>query len=428
MSFRRLANRARQCGVLAGLTLTLVLAGCGGGGGGSSSAVSPPVVNPAPPPITQTQVGYFVDGPVVNLQYSALPSGLSGTTDLTGAFSFKAGDTVTFSFGGIALGSTKPANSLNGAIIVTPLALTGETDPSNSPKAAALTALINTLDAISFYLIGPYPVGTQILPVASNAAYTLLVADLVSLGNPQAITDTQLQPLLYALYGTKTNGDPNVQAVSNLTGQTLVTQATAGAGLAGTVWKGTVTDASNLSTPWYAYFSPDGTAYVFSGNGQPDNGIWSVVPNGSISVFLSTTTAVALGNFNFQPSATAITATILDSTNLSANVTIAASEVIAATAQATTYTGPWHASLSPVSAGPAATTALILVDAAGQLHGVTSDHQVLSGTVDLTTGVASATSSAAGVTLSLNFATLTGTESSNSAVQDNLTLTHAAGF
>ncbi len=428
MSFCRLANRTRQCRVLAGLTLTLVLAGCGGGG----SAVSAPAVNPAPPPITQTQVAYFFDGPVANLHYSALPSGLSGNTDLSGLFSFNAGDTVTFSFGGITLGSTKPANSLNGAVIVTAMSLTGETDPTNSPKAGALTVLLNALDAVDTWLLGQapqVPVGTLVLPLATASGYSTLVTDLGSLGNPQGISSAQLQAMLTALYLTDSNGAPNVPVVSDLNAQTLVTVAAASAPLAGTVWKGSLINAANVSVPWYVYLSPDGNAYSFSAAGQIDSGSWSDT-NGTID--LSFTSPPPSGNpwagARFSSGATSFTGGGIDLTAGTPTLTVTASEAIASSAQPTSYTGAWHAVLTPSTTGPAATTALILVDATGQLHGVSSDHQLLSGTVDLTSGLASATSSATGVTLSLNFATLTGTESSNSAVQDNIALTRGAAF
>jgi len=420
----RLPDARRVCSV----ALVLGVTACGGGGGGGGAASSGSTGGgTVTPTISTVQLGTFVDGPVANLQYSAAPSGLSGSTDPHGAFNFKAGDTVSFSFGGLALGSAKPANSQNGAVIVTPMALTGETDPANSPKAATLAALLNTLDAVSTWQNGHGgPYGTLVLPPASASGFATLVSDLVALGNPQSITSVQLQAVLDALFGTSA-GQSNVQAVSQLTGQTLVTQAMQGTAVAGTVWQGTLTNAANVSVPWHVYFSPDNLAYAFAGSGKTDAGIWTVNNSGTISLILSN----PAGSATIAQGATSFSGTVVDPADPTGNTTMAAaaSEVIAATVQPTTYTGAWHADLTPTAMGGAASTALLVVDPAGKLNGVASDGSVLSGSVDLSTGAATATSSAAAtLSLSLDFARQTGTEASGSVVQDTIALTHSAAF
>lgn len=62
-----------------------------------------------------TLQGNFIDGPVEGLTYTCTPSGLSGTTDSNGAFSYKAGDTIIFYVGKIAL------PPVAGAGIISPL-------------------------------------------------------------------------------------------------------------------------------------------------------------------------------------------------------------------------------------------------------------------------------------------------------------------
>lgn len=66
-----------------------VLAACGGGGGGSST----PAVS----------TGVLTDSPVAGVTYSTSPSNQAGTTNTNGEYNYRAGDTVTFTLGGVAL-------------------------------------------------------------------------------------------------------------------------------------------------------------------------------------------------------------------------------------------------------------------------------------------------------------------------------------
>ena len=105
----------RHTHTLSALAAAAVLFACGGGGG-----------SPETPAVPATYSGQFIDAPTKGLSYTASPSGLSGTTDATGAFSFKAGDTVTFSVGvgaggSIAVGSWQPpapAAGVNAVVFV----------------------------------------------------------------------------------------------------------------------------------------------------------------------------------------------------------------------------------------------------------------------------------------------------------------------
>jgi len=110
--------------VLSSFTLSL-LAACGGGGGGGSAAVSeqgnPAVVASA------TLTGVFVDAPTKGLAYKALPSGLSGVTDVDGKFKYRDGDKVSFSIattgGDINLGTIMMSVPSNGDAVVSVLSL-----------------------------------------------------------------------------------------------------------------------------------------------------------------------------------------------------------------------------------------------------------------------------------------------------------------
>jgi hypothetical protein len=86
----------------------LILAACGGGGGSSSSA---------------NLTGQFIDAPVEGL-YFVSSTGVTGTTDASGTFQFKAGDTVTFKIGGadgLELAAVKPSPAANAQIKVAEL-------------------------------------------------------------------------------------------------------------------------------------------------------------------------------------------------------------------------------------------------------------------------------------------------------------------
>ncbi len=78
------------------VSLTL-LSACGGGDD------APPVPPPPVPPVAAS-TGVFVDGVVEGLHYET-PT-FSGTTNNAGEYDFLPGETVTFSIGGIVLGST----------------------------------------------------------------------------------------------------------------------------------------------------------------------------------------------------------------------------------------------------------------------------------------------------------------------------------
>ncbi|MYM85331.1 esterase-like activity of phytase family protein [Duganella sp. FT50W] len=104
------------------LALLAALTACGG----SDNA-------PAAPAKT-SMTGVFLDGAVENLDYVA-GSATKASTNAKGEFTCYAGDTVSFSIGGIALGSTLCATS------VTPLELSGTTDVKNSKVINRLLAL-----------------------------------------------------------------------------------------------------------------------------------------------------------------------------------------------------------------------------------------------------------------------------------------------
>jgi hypothetical protein len=104
-----------------------VLAACGGGGGGNTTVSA---LN-----------GVFVNSPTKGIKYAASPSGLTGTTDENGTYSYKTGDTVTFS---LDLGaSTLPLGSTaNPSATTSILSLT----VPNGGDPVAVAQVLETLD------------------------------------------------------------------------------------------------------------------------------------------------------------------------------------------------------------------------------------------------------------------------------------------
>jgi len=82
--------------------------------------------------------GVFVDAPVEGLTYES--SGITGTTDSSGKFSYRVGSTVKFFVGGVAL----PA--VEGASLITPLDLVGASSPE-SLEAVYIARFLQSVDS-----------------------------------------------------------------------------------------------------------------------------------------------------------------------------------------------------------------------------------------------------------------------------------------
>ncbi|MBV1877158.1 MAG: hypothetical protein KUG79_05910 [Pseudomonadales bacterium] len=103
-----------------------LLSACSGGGGSSSASVQPTV-----------QTGSFVDSAVNGLQFET--NSQAGITNAAGEFEYLPGETVSFSIGGIQLGSAV------GAATLSPLALLGVDNVAAAEAAGVEAALINRL-------------------------------------------------------------------------------------------------------------------------------------------------------------------------------------------------------------------------------------------------------------------------------------------
>lgn len=109
--------------VLLLLPLAASLVACGGGGGGGGG--------------TATGTGYFKDSATQGLAYQS--GSITGVTDSSGRFTYEKGQMVTFSVGGVALGSA------SGGPVVTPVDLvSGGT--TSTPKVQNIVRFLMMLD------------------------------------------------------------------------------------------------------------------------------------------------------------------------------------------------------------------------------------------------------------------------------------------
>ena len=164
------------------------ISACGGGGDDDSGA-----------PGTSSSVlsGVFVDAIVSGLDYSTPTQ--SNVTDAIGQFNYMSGETVTFSIGGILLGSA------TGGSVLTPLDLVPSATGTNDPRVLNIVRLLLSLDDD-----GNPDNGITISPTFQTAA------DSVSSEVQSLTTDIELQNLLDIITGSAVTLVDNVTAEAHL--------------------------------------------------------------------------------------------------------------------------------------------------------------------------------------------------------------------
>jgi len=85
-----------------------------------------------------TLKGVFIDGPVGGINYTT-PT-VKGVTKADGEFEYQAGETVTFSIGGLMLGSTA------GKPVVTPLDIVADAKNASDQRVVNISVVLQTLD------------------------------------------------------------------------------------------------------------------------------------------------------------------------------------------------------------------------------------------------------------------------------------------
>ena len=231
-----------------------VLVACGGGGGGATTSSA------------TSYTGQYIDAPVKGLSYTASPSGLNGTTDANGNFSFQAGDTVSFNIvtpgGNISAGSIAPATPtsyattlpvsvmalLNGTQIAQTLQSLGGTGASidvsiTNANVAAITTPAQVTDVNTYVTSG----GTAAQP----AAITVKATDAMN----NALTSI----------GSISTTAPTPQTVANIVSGATIFHAS-------TLTTATINGKADTSLRQFnggiSYFKPDGKEYFLCVNGS----------------------------------------------------------------------------------------------------------------------------------------------------------------
>jgi hypothetical protein len=141
-------------------TLLLTLTACGGSGGGDGTTAT----------ATETvSTGVFIDSAVEGLQYETATQ--SGTTNSLGEYDYLAGETVTFSIGGIVLGSTIAGP------VVTPLSLVPDATSATNPVVTNIVRLLLSLDSDGDPDNG-ITISSEVTTAANDLAVDFSVADL----------------------------------------------------------------------------------------------------------------------------------------------------------------------------------------------------------------------------------------------------------
>jgi len=136
--------------------IAIVLSACGGG----SETPTPAT----PPPVSQiTKTGVFVDSLVAGISYRTAT--ITGVTNAAGEYDYVEGETVTFSIGGITLGTTVAAP------VSTPIDLVSGAADASNPVVINIVRLLITLDDD-----GDPSNGITIAPATLTAAATSSVS------------------------------------------------------------------------------------------------------------------------------------------------------------------------------------------------------------------------------------------------------------
>ncbi len=353
-------------------TLLLLLSACSSGGdGGGGSDIT----------------GQFVDSAVDGLNYSA--GDVSGITDNLGRFTVPAGSQVTFSIGGIELG-TAPA-----AEFITPVTLISGADDENHPTVQNIARLLQSLDSNSDPLDGieipstvraaaallSVDVAASVAAFETNTDLALLlqaagVADLVSAADASNHLSIALTASYAGLYEGNFSGTDSgsfavvVDRYGEILGAAVASSEPTeiigvsgsvdsdGTGVFGNATSGATFDgtvsSSTLSGNWVNTFISEGGTYSGGLTGSPDAFVSNLFP------FIR----AYAGTFEFDGT----------STTFSANVDARA-----------------HISLS-LGDGSEAVALIESVDgSSAQITGISDEGTVIDGTINSNSGVISGT-------------------------------------
>jgi len=217
--------------------LTAGLVACGGGGGGESG------------PTFAT--GRFIDSVVEGLGYTT-SAGQTGITDANGRFSYQVGSTVTFTLGGVTIGTASGQN------IVTPVTLAGSGSATGT-QATNITRFLMMLDTD-----GDPANGITISSAVRTAASSWMGINFATVNLD---TDANVASIVASVgvADSRTASLPSISAAQNHLTTTIL--CAVGGAYSGS-WSGNFTISGPVSGNWAFALDPlDGTilGYAYDG-------------------------------------------------------------------------------------------------------------------------------------------------------------------
>ena len=159
-------NQLKASTLVISFATLLLLGGCGGGGNSNNAVV--PGVEPTP-----ILTGYFTDSAVEGLTYTTDTQ--SGVTDLNGAFTYQAGETVVFSIGDFVLGESAAATPKMTPLNLIPDAFLPTTRNELSPLLR--NKISNTAEVIAFRKLSNMLTFLQALDYDKDASNGITISD-----------------------------------------------------------------------------------------------------------------------------------------------------------------------------------------------------------------------------------------------------------
>ncbi len=318
--------------------LAALLAGCGGGAQYVGSPFSP-------------LTGVISDAPVTGLDYRTT-SGAAGKTDAQGHFNFAYGDAVTFSVGGLMLGSVVPIVTQAGTATVTPVDFYGW--PASYPLTQLIGQTLGTLNSIavdrSMTSASGVPPSSGVFTVPGDVA--TMMAPLVDLylfppyyyPFPFLSLFSFTPAQVLAQLQTVASAEGGIAFVPSAADATLnMNQGVNAANVIGTVWKATSMTSGGLSGTFY--FQPDGNMTGFTSDGNIMAGTWaaSTTPGAPVQFALMSSS----GNYSGTINSGAGTATIISDGSSTAAYTIT-KVTVNTLIISNLYQGGWYGVYTPV--------------------------------------------------------------------------------
>lgn len=223
------------------ISIMFTVAACGGGGGSSGGEIT-------------TATGQFKDSNTIGLNY--VSGGQSGVTGADGSFTYEVGKTVTFSVGGVTIGTS------DGKSIITPVDLV----------SGGSSNLVEVLNIVSFLMMldddGDPSNGINISPLIQPFAENWAQVDF---------TLADLFPALDSIISDAASADSGDHYFPSIDNATNHLEETLRCSYAG-AYKGTfsgddngtfgfLVDALNGTVRGVAYSIPSGQHMIFSGTG-----------------------------------------------------------------------------------------------------------------------------------------------------------------